>query len=66
MVPAKSMTRSEVSPAPLYANAAPVEPLPILMVPLETVAGAPSEHGLPTLQRFETVSVPALIAVEPV
>ena len=61
--PVRLITRSLLSPAPVYCSVA----APKAIVPFATVVGAPSALAPPlTLAMLFTLSVPALIVVTPV
>ena len=69
VVPARLMTRSVVSPVPVYSSLPVVVPLPRSIVPLAMDVGAPRLLlGVPPLTELSepTLSVPLAIAVFPV
>jgi hypothetical protein len=66
VVPARLITRLVVSPLPVYWRVAPVAPLPMEMVPLATVVGAPKAEAVPRLAMLLMLRVPELRSVRPV
>jgi hypothetical protein len=67
VVPARLITRSLVSPEPVYLSVAAVPPVPMAMVPLGTVVGAPTALAPPLTLPIELIDkLPPLIVVVPV